>query len=171
MSEQGAAIFTLSEVPLPVDQLRACVEHPHAGAFASFEGWVRNHNEGRGVAGLRYEAYAALAQAEGQRVLDEAMQRFAIVHAHCVHRVGELRIGDMAVWVASVQRTVAPHSMRAATSSMKSRHACRSGSTSITWKAMRVGCIRSRNRSRADPARIRAWAGDRLCISAQRGTS
>ncbi|MCC4602486.1 molybdenum cofactor biosynthesis protein MoaE [Xanthomonas campestris] len=99
MSDQMAAVFALSDVPLPLDHLRGGMEHPHAGAFASFEGWVRNHNDGRTVAGLRYEAYAALAQAEGQRVLDEAMQRFSIVHAHCVHRVGELRIGDMAVWV------------------------------------------------------------------------
>ncbi|WP_166774893.1 molybdenum cofactor biosynthesis protein MoaE [Xanthomonas sp. CFBP 8151] len=97
--EQTTALFALSDVPLSVDSLRAALEHPHAGAFASFEGWVRNHNEGRSVAGLRYEAYAALAQAEGQRVLDEAMSRFAIVNAYCVHRVGELRIGDMAVWV------------------------------------------------------------------------
>lgn len=60
---------------------------------------MRNHNDGRSVAGLRYEAYAALAQAEGQRVLDEAMTRFSILQAQCVHRVGELGIGEMAVWV------------------------------------------------------------------------
>ncbi|ENZ93653.1 molybdopterin converting factor subunit 2 [Xanthomonas fragariae] len=99
MSAQTTAIFALTEMPLPVDSLRAGLENPHAGAFASFEGWARNHNEGRGVVGLRYEAYAALAQAEGQHVLDEAVSRFAIVNAHCVHRVGELRIGDIAVWV------------------------------------------------------------------------
>ncbi|WAT13994.1 molybdenum cofactor biosynthesis protein MoaE [Xanthomonas fragariae] len=99
VSAQTTAIFALTEMPLQVDSLRAGLEHPHAGAFASFEGWARNHNEGRGVAGLRYEAYAALAQAEGQHVLDEAASRFAIVNAHCVHRVGELRIGDIAVWV------------------------------------------------------------------------
>ncbi|MCD0246169.1 molybdenum cofactor biosynthesis protein MoaE [Xanthomonas melonis] len=99
MNDRTTGLFALSEAALPVDRLRDGMEHPQAGAFASFEGWVRNHNDGRRVAGLRYEAYAALAQAEGQRVLDEAMQRFSIVRAHCVHRVGELRIGDMAVWV------------------------------------------------------------------------
>ncbi|MEA9564096.1 MULTISPECIES: molybdenum cofactor biosynthesis protein MoaE [unclassified Xanthomonas] len=99
VSDDIVSIFALSDLPLPVEQLRSGAAHPHAGAFASFEGWVRNHNEGRGVAGLRYEAYAALAQAEGQRVLDEATRQFPIVHAHCVHRVGELQIGDMAVWV------------------------------------------------------------------------
>ncbi len=61
-----------------------------AGAFASFEGWVRDHNDGRAVDGLRYEAYAALAETEGERVLDEALTRFDIVDARCVHRVGDL---------------------------------------------------------------------------------
>ncbi|MCC5083590.1 molybdenum cofactor biosynthesis protein MoaE [Xanthomonas campestris] len=99
MHEQIRPSFALSDALLQVEALRQALEHPRAGAFASFEGWVRNHNDGRSVAGLRYEAYAALAQAEGQRVLDEAMTRFSILQAQCVHRVGELGIGEMAVWV------------------------------------------------------------------------
>nr|WP_259173408.1 molybdenum cofactor biosynthesis protein MoaE [Xanthomonas campestris] len=99
MHKQIRPSFALSDAPLQVEALRQALEHPRAGAFASFEGWVRNHNDGRSVAGLRYEAYAALAQAEGQRVLDEAMTRFSILQAQCVHRVGELGIGEMAVWV------------------------------------------------------------------------
>ncbi|WP_330970719.1 molybdenum cofactor biosynthesis protein MoaE, partial [Lysobacter sp. A3-1-A15] len=58
-----------------------------------------DHNDGRGVQGLRYQAYAALAQAEGERILAEALERFAIVDARCVHRVGELAIGELAIWV------------------------------------------------------------------------
>ena len=60
---------------------------------------MRDHNEGRGVDGLRYEAYAVLAEAEGGRVLQEALQKFTIVDACCVHRTGELGIGELAVWV------------------------------------------------------------------------
>ena len=79
--------------------LRDALLHRHAGAFTSFEGWVRDHNQGRGVDGLRYEAYAVLAETEGNRVLQEAQDKFAIVEARCVHRVGELGIGELAVWV------------------------------------------------------------------------
>ena len=74
-----------------------------AGAFASFEGWVRDHNDGRAVRGLRYEAYAALAEAEGERIVDEALAKFEIVDARCVHRTGELAIGELAIW-AGVER-------------------------------------------------------------------
>ena len=70
-----------------------------AGAFAGFEGRVRSHNDGRAVDGLHYEAYAALAEAEGERVLAEALERFDILDARCVHRTGDLAIGDIAVWV------------------------------------------------------------------------
>ncbi len=91
--------FNLSETPILIAPLREELSHPTAGAFASFEGWVRDHNEGQLVDGLRYEAYAALAEKEGERILDEALQRFAIVQARCVHRIGDLSIGEMAVWV------------------------------------------------------------------------
>lgn len=93
--------FALSEQPLDVEPLRIALRSPHAGAFAAFEGWVRDHHAGRAVTGLRYEAHASLAAAEGERILGEALARFDIVDARCVHRVGDLAIGDLAVWVGA----------------------------------------------------------------------
>ena len=77
-----------------------------AGGYVSFEGWVRDHNEGREVTRLEYEAFEELAVKEGGRILEEAAQRFPIEHAQCIHRVGALALGDMAVWVgvSSVHR-------------------------------------------------------------------
>jgi len=97
--------FWLADAPVDLALLRRRVEHERAGAFASFEGWVRNHNEGRPVLGLRYESYVALAEAEGAKVVAEARERFALCAAVCVHRIGDLSIGDMAVWVG----VSAPH--------------------------------------------------------------
>ncbi|MFC4727040.1 molybdenum cofactor biosynthesis protein MoaE [Coralloluteibacterium thermophilus] len=91
--------FALASVPFDIAPLRAALLHDAAGAYASFEGWVRDHNEGRAVRGLYYEAYAALAEREGAAIVAEALARFDIVAAHCVHRTGELAIGDLAVWV------------------------------------------------------------------------
>ncbi len=70
-----------------------------AGGYVSFEGWVRDHNEGREVTRLEYEAFEELAVREGERILDEAVRRFPIKHAQCIHRVGALALADMAVWV------------------------------------------------------------------------
>jgi len=91
--------FCLSEAPFEPATLRADLLDARVGGYASFEGWVRAHNDGRGVDGLHYEAYTALAEAEGERVVEQALSKFEILDAHCVHRVGELAVGELAVWV------------------------------------------------------------------------
>ena len=93
--------FAIADAPFDIAPLRARLLRADAGAYASFEGWVRNHNEGRAALGLRYEAYVALAEAEGEKILQEALERFAIADAACVHRIGDLVIGDLAVWVGA----------------------------------------------------------------------
>jgi molybdopterin synthase catalytic subunit len=70
-----------------------------AGACVTFEGWVRDHNDGEAVQALEYEAHQAIAEKEGEKILREARERFQIIAARCEHRVGKLAIGDCAVWV------------------------------------------------------------------------
>ena len=91
--------FRISPQPFAVAPLREALLSSGAGAYASFEGWVRGHTQGRGVLALVYEAYGALAEAEGEKVLAEARERFAVLDVACVHRVGELQVGELAVWV------------------------------------------------------------------------
>ena len=91
--------FRLSDAPFEIATLRGRLLDDRVGGYASFEGWVRDHNDGRAVTGLHYEAYAALAEREGEAIVEEALARFDILHAACVHRTGELGIGELAVWV------------------------------------------------------------------------
>jgi molybdopterin synthase catalytic subunit len=70
-----------------------------AGGYVSFEGWVRDQNQGQEVTRLEYEAFQELAVKEGERIVAEALRRFPVKHALCIHRVGSLSLGDMAVWV------------------------------------------------------------------------
>lgn len=79
--------------------LRRLVEDRTAGGYVSFEGWVRDHNEGQRVLRLEYEAYESLGVKEGNRIVAEAIERFGVTAARCVHSLGELEIGDLAVWV------------------------------------------------------------------------
>ncbi len=92
-------MFSLSETPIDAAALRAELEHVQAGACVVFEGWVRDHSQGRAVHRLSYQAYPALALREGQRIMDEVCARHPLYRARCVHRVGELSLGEMAVWV------------------------------------------------------------------------
>lgn len=96
---QQAARFALTAAAIDPDGLKTDLHHPAAGALATFEGWVRDHADGRSVRLLEYQVYPELAQAEGERVVAEALRKFNVVVAHCVHRSGTLAIGDVAVWV------------------------------------------------------------------------
>ena len=91
--------FDITDQDIDVDALQLKLENDRAGAYAAFQGWVRNHNEGRAVESLEYEAYGPIAVSEGERVLAEALQRFNLLKVAAVHRVGHLEIGDCAVWV------------------------------------------------------------------------
>ena len=91
--------FRFTETAIDTTAARHEVLDPGAGGYVSFEGWVRDHNEGREVTRLEYEAFEALAVKEGDRIVSEAMLRFPIKHALCIHRVGSLDLSDMAVWV------------------------------------------------------------------------
>lgn len=97
--------FQMSAHPVGLESLREGLHLPEAGGFCTFEGWVRNRNEGRAVDGLEYEAYEALANREGERILSEAMEKFDISNAVAMHRTGTLKIGEMAVWIG----VSAPH--------------------------------------------------------------
>jgi molybdopterin synthase catalytic subunit len=91
--------FALLDTAIDAAALRARLRADQAGGFVCFEGWVRDHNDGRPVRGLTYASYRALAESEGERIVHEARQRFAITAAACAHRVGDLSVGEMAVWV------------------------------------------------------------------------
>ena len=93
--------FRISDASIEVAPLREQMLARGAGAYASFEGWVRDNTQGRGVLTLVYEAYGALAQAEGDKVLAEARGKFAVIDVACVHRTGELQVGELAVWVGA----------------------------------------------------------------------
>jgi molybdopterin synthase catalytic subunit len=98
--------FRFAEAPIDTVAARRELLDGGAGGYVSFEGWVRDHNEGREVVRLEYEAFQALALKEGGRILAEALQRHPIKHALCIHRLGSLDLQDMAVWVgvSSVHR-------------------------------------------------------------------
>lgn len=96
MTEPG---FAFSRTALDAQALAQELADQACGALVTFEGRVRDHNEGRRVERLEYEGYEALGIREGARIVAEALARFRIEHARCVHRLGPLALGDIAVWV------------------------------------------------------------------------
>ncbi len=115
--------FALAASPIDADALRHTLEGMAVGAVVCFEGRVRDHNDGRAVNGLSYQAYAELAETEGRRIVAEALHRFAIERAVCVHRVGDLALGELAVWagVAAGHRAAAFDACRYIVDQVKAR--------------------------------------------------
>jgi molybdopterin synthase catalytic subunit len=107
--------FSLTDQPIDIPSLTAELEDPAAGAVVTFDGRVRNHNEGRAVTGLEYQAYPALALATGRKILEEEAARHGILRARAAHRTGALEIGEAAVWlgVAAAHRGPAFDAARA----------------------------------------------------------
>ncbi|HZF31096.1 MAG TPA: molybdenum cofactor biosynthesis protein MoaE [Gammaproteobacteria bacterium] len=91
--------FKIVTAPIDPAALKRTLIGDADGACVTFEGWVRDHNEGEAVQALEYEAHAAISEREGEKILAEARARFAISTGRCEHRVGKLAIGDCAVWV------------------------------------------------------------------------
>jgi len=91
--------FSVSATPIDVAAARKSVADQHCGALVVFEGWIRDHNEGQEVERLEYEVYRPVAEKEGVKIIDEALARFPISHAMCIHREGLLELGECAVIV------------------------------------------------------------------------
>jgi molybdopterin synthase catalytic subunit len=85
--------------PLSVDEVRAAVAEPDAGAIAIFVGTVRDHDHGRDVSALSYSAHPSAA-AELARVAEKVAASHPIVGMAVVHRTGDLQVGDLAVVAA-----------------------------------------------------------------------
>jgi molybdopterin synthase catalytic subunit len=91
--------FSVSKSAIDVSAAKKSVSDDSCGALVVFEGWIRDHNEGQQVKRLEYEVYRPLAEKEGARIIDEAVQRFGVSHALCIHREGLLELGEVAVLV------------------------------------------------------------------------
>jgi len=71
------------------------------GAVATFSGLVRNHNQGRTVLFLEYEAYEPLAVRALTRIIDEARELWPSARLALHHRTGRIDIGDASVVIAA----------------------------------------------------------------------
>ena len=79
------------------------------GAVATFTGYVRRANDDRQVSTLELEHYPGMTEQSIKTIIDEAADRWPLLAASVVHRVGRLSPGDQIVWVgvASTHREAA----------------------------------------------------------------
>ena len=69
------------------------------GAVVTFTGYVRASNEQRDIEWMELEHYPGMTENSILAILRQAAERWEVLAAGVVHRVGELRTGDQIVWV------------------------------------------------------------------------
>jgi molybdopterin synthase catalytic subunit len=100
-------LLAIGREPLELERVTSALgaEPGTDGAIVTFLGLVRNHNLGRQVRYLEYEAYEPLAARSFERIADEVRQRWPDVRLALHHRIGRLEIGEASVAIA----TRSPH--------------------------------------------------------------
>ncbi len=101
VSGGGDPLFRLTRDPLDAQALADLVRRDESGAIALFYGVVRNHNDGRAVGRLEYEAQESMALRKMREVAKDTRRRFpAITEVGIWHRIGSLEIGETSLLVA-----------------------------------------------------------------------
>jgi molybdopterin synthase catalytic subunit len=93
-------VFRLVAAPIDVEAVRRAVGTDGDGAVVLFLGTVRDATRGRSVVRLEYEAYEPMALRQMRAIADEVRQRHGCSGIACVHRVGPLVPGDVAMALA-----------------------------------------------------------------------
>jgi molybdopterin synthase catalytic subunit len=86
--------------PIDVAAVTAAASQARAGAIVTFVGATRDHNDGRRVTRLEYEAYPEMAIAEMKKIAAALRERWPIERAAIVHRIGVVPIGEASVVIA-----------------------------------------------------------------------
>lgn len=92
---------SITTAPLDVRALLSAVASDGDGAVVTFTGLVRDHNLGRRVLFLEYEAYQPLAVKSLDRIVEEARAAWPDARVAVHHRVGRLEVGEASVAVAA----------------------------------------------------------------------
>ena len=92
-------MFLITEEIILPNNIELKFTSSKVGAKSIFEGIVRDNNLGKSVKKLEYQCYKELAIKEGSMILKEAVQKYKIDDAFCIHRTGKLEIGETAVFV------------------------------------------------------------------------
>ncbi len=119
--QSGAVLIQLTDEALDPAPLVESVRTDASGAVALFYGVVRDHNEGRKVLYLEYDAYRELAERQMRLVADEIVAAHDIERVAIAHRFGRLEIGETSLLVAvsSAHRAAAFDACHAAVDRIK----------------------------------------------------
>lgn len=98
-------MFEVTSDKIDVNQVVEAARRDEDGGVVTFVGVVRNHNRGKPVLYLEYEAYPEMALGKMREIGQEIADRWGLHHVAIVHRTGRIEVGEASVVIA----VAAPH--------------------------------------------------------------
>ncbi|MBF0812157.1 MULTISPECIES: molybdenum cofactor biosynthesis protein MoaE [Staphylococcus] len=92
--------FEVVNEPIQTEQYREFVLNEHQGAIVVFTGHVREWTKGIKTEYLEYEAYIPMAEKKLAQIGDEIAKKWPGTLTAIVHRIGPLKISDIAVLIS-----------------------------------------------------------------------
>ena len=71
------------------------------GGIGTFLGCARDFSEGRDVSEISFDAYGSMALSEMNKLRSDAIEKFGLLDARIVHRIGTVKCGDNIVFIAA----------------------------------------------------------------------
>lgn len=90
----------LTDAPIDSRELAQHVTRSSDGACVLFEGVVRNHDDGKKVESIFYDAYRPMAEKEIEKIINDISIQFPDVVSAVLHRLGLLKIGEASIVIA-----------------------------------------------------------------------
>lgn len=101
MTQKESFWVEVSEQPLSIERAVELVNAPENGAVDMFVGRVRNHNLGRAVTAVSYDAFVPLACSIFRQMCEEAIAKFdPRLRCYIAHHKGRLEVGGISVVIA-----------------------------------------------------------------------
>ena len=113
----------ISKNPLDLQRILDESEDPSCGGLVIFSGTIRDHNEGKDVEGISYDAHPELASKVLEELEHEVLKKFDIKQCRLQHRIGHIGLGEPSVYVVtrSVHRADAFEAAKYAIDELKER--------------------------------------------------
>lgn len=93
-------LIKITKDPIDREEAARVVSHPSCGAITTFEGVIRNQNEGKRVTGLEYEVYPEFLKAEVKKIFLEIKEKWDIHELALIQRIGKLDVGESGIVIA-----------------------------------------------------------------------
>ena len=113
----------ISKNPLDLQRILDECEDPSCGGLVIFSGTIRDHNEGKDVEGITYDAHPELASNVLEELEQEVLNKFDVRQCRLQHRIGKIELGEPSVYVVtrSVHRAEAFEAAKYAIDELKER--------------------------------------------------